>query len=98
MISLYEENKKKYENVIQYIRQNNNLTKELKQEIIEVTEKYRICIYAMEKQQIIQEIDRCQEKENVLPLKKYLHEIIFGNSKDTESYETEKDYEYEEIY
>ena len=98
MISLYKENREKYENVLQYIRKNTKLSKELKQEIIKVAERYRLCIYAMEKQQIIAEIEKCQEKKDVLPLKKHLHEVIFGNSKDTEVYESEKEYEYESIY
>ena len=98
MISLYKENEEKYENILQYIRKNNEMTKELKQEIIKVAERYRICIYAMEEQQVIEEIGKCQEEKNVLPLKKHLHEVIFGNSKNTETYESEKEYEYESIY
>ncbi len=98
MISLYKENRGKYENVLQYIRKNTKLSKELKQEIIKVAERYRLCIYTMEKQQIIAEIEKCQEKKDVLSLRKHLHEVIFGNSKDTEVYESEKEYEYESIY
>ena len=97
MISFYKENKEKYNETLQYIEENTRLKKELKKEIIKVVEKYRICMYAMEKEKIIGKIDRCLENNSVLPLKRYLHELMFGNSRDTEVCEWENEYEEEEF-
>ena len=98
MIGLYKENKKKYEKILEYIKQNTDLPKELKQELNEVAEKYRICIYTLEKEEIIEEIEKCKKAGNALPLKENLHKAIFGNVRDSEVFEWEDEYEHERVY
>ena len=82
MIERYKDNKQKYEEIIDYIKNNSDISNDLKKDISEVVEKYRALIFGSEQQEI-QEIydliDECIRDGSKRKLQRTLHSWIFGN-------------------
>ena len=91
MISNYERNQQKYKEVIQYTNTHENLSQELKKDMLKIREKYRICISCMEENEIYDLIEQCVIKQNHRPLKNELYATIFGTVPSREDDDTEKE-------
>jgi len=89
MISEYSKNKQKYEKAIEYVNSHPNISEDIKKEIVQKMEKYRISIYCMEEQEVYELLERCATTDSDQPIKKELHCIIFGGvHNDTKEHKT----------
>ena len=91
MIDTYRKNQEKYQKLIKYANNHLDIPKDVKKDIVEVMEKYRICISCMESQQVCDLIEKCSKAKSYIPLKKELHATIFGVIPSRESRDTEKE-------
>ena len=76
----YEQNKQKYQNLVDYTINQPKLEEDMKKEILKLMEKYRLAIAWMEVKEVEELIERCITEGNSRPLKKELHCIVTGNS------------------
>ena len=79
MINRYEQNKQKYQNLVEYTINNPNIAEDIKKEICNVMEKYRLAIGWIEAQEVEELIEKCVTEGSSNPLKKELHCLVTGN-------------------
>ena len=80
MISRYEKNQRQYADVLEYVNSSMNISEDIKKDMLETIEKYRICISCMEMEEIQSLVDKCAESNNIMPLQKQFHDTIFESS------------------
>ena len=79
MISRYEQNKQKYQSLVEYTISQSNIEEDIKKEILKVMEKYRLAIGWMEVEEVEGLIEKCVTEGSSNPLKKELHCLVTGN-------------------
>ena len=82
----YEHNKKKYQNLVEYTRNNPNLAENIKKEMLDAMEKYRFAITWMKLEDVKELIEQCLIEGSSRPLRKQLHCIGVGNTYNPSDY------------
>ena len=82
MIEGYKDNKKKYEEIIDYIENHPNMPEELRKEILNLIRKFKIMISCMGEEQVYNLIQLSVDSGDTESLKKELDIMAFGSKKD----------------
>ena len=80
MISRYEQNKQKYQSLVEYTKNQPNIEEDIKKEILKVMEKYKMAIGWMEVEEVEELIEKCVTEGSSNPLKKELLGIVTGGN------------------
>ena len=86
MISKYKDNMQKYNEIIDYINSHPNMPEDLRKEILNLIQKFKVMIFCAGEKETYDLIDLSIKEGNTESLKKHLDITTFGRKRDYYKY------------